>query len=107
MIVGDEWLECLLSVPIIAILPFAGGDLGDAPGGSYRSRSRGCLCRTDLGQHKRDGLRIPLHRRFVAVRCGLVRRHDCALHLGGGDAWAAFVALVAGSIENVHVGVSV
>lgn len=23
MIVGDEWLECLLSVPIIAILPFA------------------------------------------------------------------------------------
>jgi hypothetical protein len=23
MIVGDEWLECLLSIPIIAILPFA------------------------------------------------------------------------------------
>ncbi|HEY7843346.1 MAG TPA: DUF1109 domain-containing protein [Bradyrhizobium sp.] len=24
MIVGDEWLECLLSIPIIAIVPFAG-----------------------------------------------------------------------------------
>lgn len=24
MIMGDEWLECLLSVPIIAIVPFAG-----------------------------------------------------------------------------------
>ena len=23
MIVGDEWLECLLSIPIIAIVPFA------------------------------------------------------------------------------------
>ncbi len=23
MILGDEWLECLLSIPIIAILPFA------------------------------------------------------------------------------------
>jgi hypothetical protein len=24
MIVGDQWLECLLSIPIIAIVPFAG-----------------------------------------------------------------------------------
>jgi hypothetical protein len=24
MIVGDDWLECLLSIPIIAIVPFAG-----------------------------------------------------------------------------------
>lgn len=24
MIVGDEWLQCLLSIPIIAIVPFAG-----------------------------------------------------------------------------------
>jgi len=23
MILGDEWLECLLSIPIIAIVPFA------------------------------------------------------------------------------------
>jgi len=23
MIVGDQWLECLLSIPIIAIVPFA------------------------------------------------------------------------------------
>jgi hypothetical protein len=25
MIVGDQWLECLLSIPIIAIVPFAAG----------------------------------------------------------------------------------
>src|SRR6266576_6732138 len=65
-----------------------------AKGRAHEPCSYWCCCRSHCRWRKRDGLRASLHRRFIAVRCGLVRRHDCALHVGRRSIRAAVVEVV-------------
>jgi hypothetical protein len=60
-----------------------------------------------LQASERNGLCAALHRRFITVRCGLVRRHDCAVHLSRRSIKTSAIALVKGRIGSRHVGVSV
>ncbi len=85
--------------PLSIVLPFAAIALfGAISLGSAPSR-----CRSHCGRRERNGLRAALHRRFIAVRCGLVRRHDCAVHLGWRSIGTAAIALVR---DVLHVSVS-
>jgi len=93
MIVGDQWLECLLSIPIIAIVPFA------AVIWALRRMAPTDLTRTGalaglVAAASAQPPCVPLHGRLVAVRCSLVRRTIALCTLAGADARAATSALV-------------
>ena len=62
MLVGDEWLECLVSIPLIAVVPFAlitWAMWQGAPTNLTRAAPSSGCCRG----HKSGQLRAPLHRR--------------------------------------------
>src|SRR5258706_16193307 len=68
----------------------------------YRASATGSLYRSPLAI-----LCASLHERFIALRCGLVRRHDCAMHLSRCSIGTAAVALVESRVGRRHVSVSV
>ncbi len=99
MVMGDEWFECLLSIPIIAIVPFAviiAAVRRAAPTNLARTGAVAGLvaCR----RRERDGLCASLHGRFIAICGGLVRRHDCAVHVSRRSIGTAIAAVVMGLI---------
>ena len=101
MVVGDRWLECLLSIPIIAIVPFAAiiwAVRRMAPTDLVRT---GAVAGLVAGARECDRLRASLHRRFAALRRALVRGHDRALHAGRRDVRAATLALVSRANEEL------
>src|SRR5260370_20707897 len=69
-------------------------DVGGAPGGADRPAPGGCFRRSRRGRRERNSLCAPLHGRFAAVYCSLVRRNDCAVHPGRRSIGTAAVALV-------------
>lgn len=93
-VMGDQWLECLLSIPIIAIVPFAIIGRGGTKSCAHEPSAYRCCRWSHCRRRERDGLCTSLHRRFIAVCCGLVRRHDCAVHVSRRSTGTARIALV-------------
>jgi len=62
MTVGNQWLECVLSIPIIAIAPFALIIWTLRKHGTHRPRPHGCACRSCRGRRERRRLRAQLCR---------------------------------------------
>ncbi len=73
--------------------------LGRAKSCAYQSCSYRCCCRSHCRRRKRDGLCAALHRRFIAVRRCLVRRHNSAMHLSRCSIGTAAIALVKARVQ--------
>src|SRR6266404_1455868 len=69
-------------------------NLGRTKGCAYQPCACGCFRRSRRGRRERNGLCAPLHGRFAAVYCSLVRRNDCTVHPCGRSIGTAAVALV-------------
>jgi hypothetical protein len=61
MIAGDQWLECLLSIPIIAIVPFA-ITIWAVRSAAHKSRPHRCHRRPHFWWRECNGLCASLHR---------------------------------------------
>ena len=74
--------------------PLCGDYLCGAKSCAHQPCSRRCIRRPCCWRRQRNGLRLSLHRRFIAVCRGVVRRNDCAVHLGRGIPGTSALALV-------------
>ena len=93
---GHTWLECLVSIPVIAIVPVRRGHVGcSTVRGADGSRAGRCLGRPLRGCRQRPRLFAALHGRHRSVRRRLVRGDDRHLHAGRGAPGTAPPSLVA------------
>lgn len=97
MIVGDEWLECLVFIPVVAIIPFAvsiwavrrAAPTSLVRAGALAGLVAGGVCSMAYALHCTDD--------SFAIRSGLVRWHDCAVRVSRRSNGTAAVALVTDS----------
>jgi hypothetical protein len=79
MVKGQEWVECLVSIPLIAVVPFA-AVIWNARRATPRTSSEPARSPASSPAASVRWRMRALHRRLTAVRDRLVQRHDRALY---------------------------
>jgi hypothetical protein len=94
MIAGDEWLECLLSIPIIAIFPFAISIWAVRRAAPTNLVRTGAFAGLIAGGVSAMAYTLHCTDDSLSFVADLVRRHDCAVHLSRRSVGTSAVALV-------------